>query len=225
MREDIIIKIKEFLKRYTDRKTFSEYEVKMFLKESGFSVPDGIFIRRGEVILPVELSYPLAAKVSSSKITSKSDISGIRLGIKDEAELEQAVAELMRIEHAEGVLVEEMCPAGIEVIIGGTIDQQFGPVVMFGLGGVYVELFRDVSFGLAPLDKDGASWLINQIKGYKILEGYRGKPPVDLNSLASIIIAVSEIMAANLIKEINLNPVAVYPEGAIVLDAKMQVIF
>ncbi|MFZ6006928.1 MAG: acetate--CoA ligase family protein [Nitrospirota bacterium] len=225
--------LKEFIEKNRDRKTFLEHEVKGLFKTMGFSVPDGIFIPEDTQLSAVSLqlsalSYPLVAKVSSSKIISKSDVKGIRLGIKNEDELNNAVSELMQIEHAEGVLVEEMAPQGLEVIVGGVIDGQFGPIVMFGLGGVFVELFKDVSFGLAPLKKDDALWLIRQIKGYRLLEGYRGNPPIDIDALINIIVSVSEMMATNLIKEIDLNPIALYPlsykERAMILDAKMEII-
>lgn len=191
----------------------------------GLSAPRGRFLAAGEETpVPLDLTYPLVAKVSSSMIHSKSDVNGIRVGITSEEELRRALRELFRIEHAEGVLVEETAPQGIEVIAGGVIDKQFGPVVMFGLGGIFVELFKDVAFGLAPLTVEGALWLIAQVKGSKLLEGYRGKPPLDKQALAGIIVAVSESIATGLIEEIDLNPVALYPEGAMILDAKMRVI-
>ncbi len=220
--------LNSFLLKNKGKTVFVEYEVKSLLKNMGLPVPKGIFITKGvdlsAFIQPLAIPYPLVAKVSSTAITSKSDIKGIRLGIKNEDELDKAVSELVQIDNAEGVLVEEMAPQGLEVIIGGVIDRQFGPIVMFGLGGVFVELFKDVAFGLAPLDRDNALWLIKQIKGYKLLEGYRGSPPVDINALADIIIAVSEIMATDMVKEIDLNPVALYAEGAMILDAKMEII-
>lgn len=225
--------LREFIEKSRGRKAFLEHEVKGLFKTMGFSVPDGIFIPKDTQLSAVSLQlstllYPLVAKVSSTKITSKSDVKGIRLGIKNVDELNNAISELMQIEHAEGVLVEEMAPQGLEVIIGGLIDRQFGPIVMFGLGGVFVELFRDVAFGLAPLNKDEAFWLIRQIKGYRLLEGYRGNPPVDFDALINIIVSVSKMMTTNLIKEIDLNPVALYSisynERAMILDAKMEVI-
>ena len=221
--------LKEFIEKNTGRKAFLEHEVKWLLKSMGFSVPNGIFLPKGTTLSAFSLqlsalSYPLVAKVSSSRITSKSDVKGIRLGIKNEDELKNAVSELMQIEHAEGVLIEEMAPQGLEVIVGGVIDEQFGPIVMFGLGGVFVELFKDVSFGLAPLKNDDAIWLIRQIKGYRLLEGYRGNPPVDFDALINIIVSVSEMMATNLVKEIDLNPIALYSKGAMILDAKMSII-
>lgn len=225
---DNILKLKDFIGRNRGKGAFLEHEVKGLLKELGLSVPDGIFIGKG--VQPSAfgpqfsaLSYPLVAKVSSSRITSKSDVNGVKTGIRDEGELRDAVSGLMEIEHAEGVLVEEMAPDGLEVIVGGVIDEQFGPIVMFGLGGVFVELFKDVAFGLAPLNVDGALWLIRQIKGYRLLEGYRARQPVDIDALINIIVTVSGLMATGLIGEIDLNPVALYARGAVVLDAKMTV--
>jgi len=220
--------IRAFFEKNKGKRTFPEHEVKGLLKNIGLSVPRGVFIPKETPLSALgsqlsALSYPMAAKVSSSKITSKTDAKGIRLGIKNEDELKNAVNELSGIENAEGVLVEEMAPEGLEVIVGGIIDKQFGPVVMFGLGGVFVELYKDVAFALAPMKENDALWLIQQIKGYKLIEGYRGKPAVDKDALMKVILAVSEIMAAGNVEEIDLNPIALYPQGAIILDAKMSV--
>jgi len=216
-------KIEEFLQSQSDRKVFYEHEVKGILRELGMAVPKGIFIRSGKSI-PADsgLSFPLVAKVVSSRITAKSDIGGVRLGIGNGDELRSAVAELSRLEDSEGVLVEEMAPPGFEVIVGGTVDATFGPIIMFGLGGLFVELFRDVAFALAPVDRGQAMWLMGETKGEKILKGYRGKPPLDENAVAGIIVTVSEVIATGLVRAIDLNPVALYPSGAMVLDAKMS---
>lgn len=217
--------LKDFMTKNRGRVTFLEHEVKGLFKEMGFAVPKGRFFARGEIILPMtDLNFPLVAKISSTKVPSKSDVGGVKIGIKNGHELSRAIHELMLIEAAEGILVEEMAPHGVEVIVGGVIDDQFGPVVMFGLGGVFVELFRDVAFGLAPLTPGDALWLIQQTKGHRLLEGYRGKPPLDIAILIHTIVTVSEIMAAGMVKEIDLNPVALYPRGSLILDAKMAVI-
>ena len=189
----------------------------------GFSVPKGIFIRSGEAIAEIPgLTFPLVAKVSSEKISSKSDLHGVRTGLRDFGELKIAVEELSRIENARGVLIEEMALSGTEVIVGGVIDSQFGPVMMFGLGGVFVELYRDVSFCLAPLSNEDAYWMIKEIKGRRLLENYRGSAPVDKEALVEILIGTSEIMATGLVEELDLNPVTLYAQGAMVLDAKMK---
>jgi acyl-CoA synthetase (NDP forming) len=214
--------LEEFIRKAGGRKTFAEYEVKGFLKELGFPVPKSSFFRKDETAVSVaDLRYPLVAKVSSAAVASKSDVHGVRVGLKNDEELVQAVEELSSIEGAEGVLVEEMAPQGLEVIVGGTIDPQFGPVVMFGLGGVFVELFRDVAFCLAPLAREDALWLMKQVRGYRLLQGYRGGPPADTEALISIFLAVSGVMGTGLVSEIDLNPVSLYSRGAMVLDAKM----
>lgn len=218
--------VKNLIERNRGKSSFPEHDVKRLLKEIGLSVPEGVFISREmaeDISSYVNIPYPLVVKVSSSRIVSKSDVNGVRVGIRDEIELKRAVSELLQINYAEGVLVEEMVQPGLEIIVGGIVDEQFGPVVMFGLGGVFVELFQDVAFAMAPLNMEGASWLIKQVAGYKLLEGYRGKPPADIDTLLQIIIVTSELISTGLIKELDLNPVALYPKGAVVMDAKMLV--
>lgn len=220
------IEIKKLIESRKDVKSFSEHEVKGLLKAIGFLVPNGIFISKDKTNqLPshLKISYPLAAKISSSKISSKSEVKGVILDIRDEIELKEAIAKLSSIDTVEGILIEEMAAKGIEVIIGGIIDNQFGPIVMFGLGGIFVELFEDVAFALAPVDYKDALWLIKQIKGYKLLDGYRGQPPANIDILIDMIICVSKIIATGIILEIDLNPVVLYPDGALVLDAKMLI--
>lgn len=217
--------LEEFLERNAPGKTFHEYEVKWLLKDMGFSVPEGHFIRRnaGEGFQKeINLSYPLVAKVSSTKIASKSDVKGVHRGLRDEYDLVRAVNDLLKIKDAEGVLIEEMAPEGLEVIIGGTIDQQFGPIVIFGGGGLLVELNKDVAFALAPLKRDDALWLVKQVKAYRLLEGYRGRPAVNRDSLLDLVVAISELISTGLISEIELNPVALYADSAIILDAGMK---
>jgi acyl-CoA synthetase (NDP forming) len=217
------MKIEAFFEKNRGRTTFLEHEVKGLLHDAGIAVPRGLYLRKGEALPDIDtLSYPLVAKVSSAKITGKSDVRGVRLGIGDFGTLKRSVEELMMIENAEGVLIEEMAPRGTEVIVGGVIDAQFGPIVMFGLGGVFVELYKDVAFGLAPLSRDGALGLVRQVKGSRLLKGYRGGSAMDIDSLLTVIVAASEIMASGLVEEIDLNPVALYPRGALVLDAKMS---
>lgn len=214
--------LKKFSEENAGKTSIPEHEVKRLLQEAGLPVPRSVLIPKGKPLAPHGLRYPLVAKVSSSAISSKSDLGGVVLDIRDNKSLEKTVARLMEIGPAEGVLIEEMAAAGVEVIIGGIVDMQFGPVVMFGLGGVFVELFRDVAFGLAPMNEEDAMRLARQVKGYRLLEGYRGRKPVDINGLLKSIVTVSRLMATGLINEMDLNPVALYPEGAMILDAKMS---
>jgi acetyl-CoA synthetase (ADP-forming) len=212
-----------FLAERSGQRVFPEPEVKGLLRQIGIPVSRGVFVRKGEALPPLApLSFPLVAKTVSRGITSKSDAGGVRLGIGNRSELERACRELLTIEGAEGVLVEEMATPGTEVIVGGTIDPQFGPVVMFGLGGLFVELFRDVAFALAPTTHEEALRLVRQVRGAVLLEGFRGRPPLDRESLARIVVAVSELIGSGLVGEIDLNPVVLHPTGAMALDAKME---
>jgi len=214
---------KEFTEKIEKKTSLPEHEVKELLKEMGLPVPEGVFVPKGGDTPSLgKIVFPVVAKVSSEKIASKSDVGGVRVGIETQEELAKAMDELLRISDADGVLVEEMAPPGVEVIVGGTVDKQFGPVVMFGLGGIFVELFRDIAFGLAPMNEEAALGLVKQIKGYTLLVGYRNRPPVDIGKLITIIVRISELMATGSVEEIDLNPVALYPTGAMILDAKMK---
>lgn len=217
----IAFAVSRFIKDKKGSKYLPEYHVKELLRELGFQVPKGIFIEKYSEDISLPLNYPLVAKISSAKITSKSDVGGVILGIKNKNELRKAIIRLSTIPSCEGILIEEMAPKGIEVIIGGLIDHQFGPVVMFGIGGFAVELYRDTAFALAPLNKKDALWLIKQVEGYKLIEGYRNSPPADIPMLIDMIIVVSKLISTNMLIEIDLNPVVLYPTGALVLDAKM----
>ncbi|MBI1919779.1 MAG: acetate--CoA ligase family protein [Geobacter sp.] len=213
----------KFLATHEGESSFLEHEVKGFLRDLNVPVPAGVFIPTGGRLHdPLPLDFPLVVKVAGRKITGKSDVGGVRLAITDSQELGRAIAELSAISGAEGVLVEEQARPGVEVIVGGAIDPQFGPVVMFGLGGVLVELFRDVAFALAPLKPEEARGLIARTKGSRLLMGYRGKPAVDMEALASVVVTVSELIGSGLLEEIDLNPLVLYPDGALALDAKMK---
>ncbi len=208
-----------------------EHEAKHLLSGLGLSVPEGVFIEKPQrkllretVLLKTgRLGLPLAAKTVAPGIRSKSEAGGIRLRIETKSELLEAVSGLMEMEGARGVLVERMVEGGTEAIVGGLIDAQFGPVVMFGLGGIFTEVFRDVSFALAPTGPVEALRLVLRIKGQSVLQGMRGRPPVDLKALTAAIVTVSRLMATGLIKEIDLNPLSLFPQGAFVLDAKIFV--
>jgi succinyl-CoA synthetase beta subunit len=214
----------EELKRYLgSRPGFLEHEAKALLAEMGLSVPRSLYLPAGRP-LPrrVALGYPLVAKAVSEKMASKTEAGGIGLGIADGAELEEAVSSLMAMKAARGVLIEEAAPGGTEVIVGGVYDPQFGPAVMFGMGGVLVELYKDVAFALAPLGLEDALWLTRQVRGNRLIDGYRGGRPLDREALIRVVVAVSRIMETGEVQEINLNPVALYHKGAIVLDAKIS---
>jgi len=173
--------------------------------------------------------FPVALKVSSPDIVHKSDAGGVQLNLDTPEAVEKAYGELLaRVNNScpqakiDGVLVNKMAPAGQEVIIGMNRDPQFGPIMLFGLGGVLVEIFRDVALRHPPLSREDALEMIKQIKGYPALAGYRGQPPVDMNALADCLLAVAQLAEENpKIVEIDLNPVFAYPQGALVADARI----
>jgi acetyltransferase len=176
-----------------------------------------------------EQGFPVALKISSPDIVHKSDAGGVQLNLDTPAAVEKAYNELLaRVRKSfpqaqiDGVLVNKMAPPGQEVIIGMNRDPQFGPIILFGLGGVLVEIFRDVALRHPPLSREDALEMIQQIKGYPVLAGYRGQPPVDIEALADCLLAVAQLAEENpKIVEIDLNPVFVYPQSALVADARI----
>lgn len=175
------------------------------------------------------LGYPCVLKVDSPDITHKSDAGGVRVGLADEAQVAEAFDAIVASCRAtcpeaaiEGVTVQDMAPSGLEVIVGVATDPQFGPVLMFGLGGVWVEVLGDVSFRLAPLTPGDARAALAEIRAARLLDGFRGSDPVDKAALEDILLRVSEFVAATpAVKEMDLNPVFAYPDGAVAVDARV----
>jgi len=168
------------------------------------------------------IRYPIALKIISPKITHKTEARGLRLDIKDEKELSVAYEEILGNvkkynpkAEIRGILVQEMVKPGKEVIVGVTKDPQFGPVVMFGIGGVFVEILEDFSLRRAPLREKDAWEMIRETKGYRVLEGVRGDKQSDLESIVKVLMAISQLALdfQNVISEIDINPLRVYPEG------------
>jgi len=185
--------------------------------------------RTHAVQIAKEQGFPVALKISSPDIVHKSDVGGVQLDLNSAEAVEKAYDALMSAvkrshpkSQIDGVLVSKMAPPGLEVIVGMNRDPQFGPVILFGLGGIMVEIFQDVSLRLLPLSKDDAVSMIRDIKGYRLLTGYRGQPPVDKRALADCLLAVARIAEESEdIVEIDLNPVFAYPDGILVADARI----
>lgn len=174
-----------------------------------------------------KIGFPVAMKISSKKILHKSDIGGVKTNIKNEEEAKLAFNEIMQNARKklhtrpEGVLVQKM-EAGTEVIIGLKKDPQFGQTVLFGLGGIFVEIMKDVSLRIAPLAKDDCIEMIKELKGYSILAGARGKKPANIEALVKVLMAVSKIGVNNPnIAEMDLNPVLVNENTAKVVDVRI----
>lgn len=175
-----------------------------------------------------DIGFPIVLKVISPDITHKTDVGGVELDITDTENLEKSYFKMLgnlkkKAPNAKikGFLVQKMIEKGQEVIIGGKKDKQFGQVVMFGLGGVFVEVFEDVSFRIVPLEKNDAEEMIEEIKGYKILKGFRGKK-YSISSLVDMLLKTSKLLQNNPeIVELDMNPVLVWERGAIAVDARI----
>jgi acetyl-CoA synthetase (ADP-forming) len=175
------------------------------------------------------IGYPIVLKIISPQILHKSDAGGVIIDINNDQETREEYNNIIANAKAynpaaeiTGILVQEMAPKGTEIIIGTTTDPTFGPTIMFGLGGIFVEILKDVSFRVAPIDIQDAKEMIKEIKAYKILEGARGLPPSDQNTLAEILVKVSNmLMECPEIKELDMNPILAYPDGARIVDARI----
>jgi acyl-CoA synthetase (NDP forming) len=214
------------------RHVLLEPEAKALVAAWGIPVPRSVLIEGITDDLAgalKALTPPLVLKVVSQDIMHKRDVGGVITDIKDYEEVRTAVMELQAnlAVHAprarvDGFLVEVMIPAGIELLLGGLRDPQFGPAVVFGTGGFAVELVKDVSFRLAPLTREEALAMMEEIKSYPLLTGFRGSKPVDLEVLASAVIALGNILLElEEIQELEINPLVVSDAGAVAVDARV----
>lgn len=217
--------------RRQGRTLLSETESKQILKDAGINttVIKLASSEREALDISRQIGFPVVLKIASPDITHKSDAGGVKVGLKDEKEVSQAYREIMASvgQHfptakIEGVSVQNMARPGIEVIIGMTKDAQFGPVLMFGLGGIWVEVLKDVSFRIVPLTRWDAGAMIKEIRGYDLLKGYRNSEPANIEILEDILLKLSDFLENNPeIKEMDLNPVFAYKDGAIAVDARI----
>ncbi|MEM2116328.1 MAG: acetate--CoA ligase family protein, partial [Thermoplasmata archaeon] len=222
----VAVKIKNEGRNYV-----TEVEAKEILAAYKIPVAKTLLAKNKEeaIQLSKNLKYPLVAKIVSPQIIHKSDVGGVVLNIKNEIELEQAYDKIMNnvkknVSNAEilGIALQEMAPQGVESIIGSTKDIQFGPTVMFGLGGIFVEIMKDVSFRIAPFSKSTAIDMINELNGKSILYGVRGEKPKDIESLSDAISRISQLVTEfPEIKELDANPTLVYENGICVVDARI----
>lgn len=181
------------------------------------------------VRLAEEIGYPVVLKIVSPDIIHKFDAGGVILDCKSPEEAKEAYIKILKDvkKHKPeakvvGILVEEMAPPSTEVIVGATKDPHFGPALMFGLGGVFVEVLKDITFRIAPITEQDAQEMVTEVKAYPILKGFRGHPPVDLNAIAKILLNTSKmVMDHPEIKELDLNPIMVYEKSAKTVDARI----
>jgi acyl-CoA synthetase (NDP forming) len=213
------------------RKVLTEIESKAILEIYGIPVVDGQLARtKDEAVTAAEkIGFPVVLKIVSPDIPHKSDARCVILGLSNSAEVKSGFDRVLananmfkRDAEIHGVLVQRMAPQGREVIVGMSKDAQFGPVLMFGLGGVMVEIAGDVSLRVAPIERKDAFEMIREIRGYPILEGVRGGERVDLDALVDILLSASRLaMDWQEIKEFDINPIFAYTKGALSVDARI----
>ena len=203
----------------------SEPDAKRLLATAGLTVPRFTTVTDpGQVQSAAEsLGFPLAAKVVSSRILHKSDHGGVETGITTTEELAAVFERFGRLDGFEAMLVEEMV-SGLELIFGGKIDDQFGPVVMLGMGGTGVEIYQDISLRMAPVSPEDVASMITCLKSARLLSGYRGGVVVNRDELIRTLICFSEFFmaVAEMIESIDLNPVMCSAERCVVADARIM---
>jgi acyl-CoA synthetase (NDP forming) len=213
------------------RSILTEFESKRILKQVGISVVETKLAKtqKEAVSLSRKMGFPVALKITSPDVIHKSDSGGVKLSLNNITEVKKAYDEILKKVRKQypgavvhGVSVQKMIRPGTEVIVGTSKDPQFGPVIMFGLGGILVELLKDVSFRVIPVERKDAQEMINEIKGYPVLKGYRGKEPADIPALVEIILKISRLIEEHpRIKELELNPIFAYRDKAVAVDARI----
>lgn len=207
-----------------ETQALSEHESKQELKVYGVPVPDEVIVTSKEEAAQFAKNHPdpLVMKVESADILHKSDVGGVKLNVCGPEAAEKAYEEIMESvtakrpdAHINGILTVPMLDAGVEIIIGVNNDPQFGPMIMVGMGGVFVEVFKDVALYPAPLKEEEALEMLKSLKSFKLLNGYRGTEKCDIKALCQTIVAISNYAQANkdVLKELDINPLFVYPEG------------
>lgn len=209
----------------------SEPETIQLLEEYGIPYPTHGFARDAKEAgrIAEELGFPVVLKVVSPEVLHKSDAGGVLVGLEDSASVRQGYSEVVdRVRslvpgaQIEGLLVCKQAPEGLEVIVGALEDETFGSTVMFGLGGIFAEVLRDVSFRVAPLHRRDAEEMIREVQGYPLLSGARGQASLDLEALIDLLLSVSRLVTEHReTRELDVNPVRVYEHGLLALDARM----
>lgn len=202
-----------------------EPEAKKILQENGIEVPRFTWARRIEeaVEFAEHIGYPVAAKVVSPAIVHKSDAGGVAVNIDSREKLVAFFRKCSRLEKFAGLVVEEMA-TGLELIVGAKVDFQFGPVILLGLGGTAVEIYRDVAIRMAPITACDVQSMIAQLKGGRLLDGHRGTKPVNRDKLTALLLAFSKLFMqiAEAVHSIDLNPVFCNAERCVVADARFM---
>ncbi len=217
--------------RKQGRKYLLEPEAKMVCMEYGIPVTRfKVALTQDEATkFADQIGYPVVLKIVSPDIIHKSDIGAVMLNLKNPIDVKEAYNKILNNAKKHkpdakitGILVQEMAPTSTEVIVGSIKDPQFGPALMFGLGGIFVEILKDVTFRIAPITEADAKEMITEVKGYPILKGYRNQPPADTDAIVKILLNTSRLVMDHMeIKELDLNPILVYEKGAKTVDARI----
>ena len=217
-----------------------ENEAKDIMKAYGIPIPayDTAITADEAVEKSKAIGYPVVLKILSKDVLHKSDAGGVKINLKNDDEVRKAFTEIMDnarnygkekgidVDLSRGVFISDFADMGTEIIVGVTKDPQFGHALMAGLGGIFVEVLKDVSFRLIPFNENDAREMLKELKAYKILEGIRGEPARDVDSLISVMLAVSKMIAENPeITELDCNPTFVYEKGkgTLVVDARILI--
>lgn len=215
----------------TSHKVITEEASKSILQEYGIQVPPfALATSASEAVTKAkEIGFPLVMKVVSPQILHKTDVGGVKVGVDNLEDVRNTFQDMYgRLSNrkdveVKGILLEKMVPNGVELIVGIQNDPQFGPVIMVGLGGVMTEVMKDVAFRMLPITASDAKSMLNELRGSKLLRGFRGSKPVDLNMLSKMLVSIGKIGKdnADYINSIDFNPVVVYPKSYYVVDAKI----
>ena len=213
------------------RAFLTELESKEILGQAGITVNDTRLVTsKAEAVSTTgQLGFPAVMKITSPDITHKSDAGGIKLDLKTPQQVEAAydkIIENCKLKHPEayiqGVSVQKYVRPGVELIIGMFTDTQFGPVLMFGLGGVWTEILDDTSLRVTPVTRKDAREMIEEIKAYRLLTGYRGQEPVDISKIEDMLLAIADFVENNPeVKEIDINPVIASADSITAVDARI----
>ncbi|AKG38141.1 MAG: acetate--CoA ligase family protein [Infirmifilum sp.] len=220
-------------KALQDKRTLLSLSESLQILESyGLPVVDYVYIKSPEEATAIKgLSFPVVLKIDSPDIVHKTEAGAVKVGIRDADELKKSIEDMLsriRRSHPDarinGFVIQEMVRGAQEVIIGGLKDEQFGPVIAFGIGGILVEVLKDVVFEIAPVTPEQALGMIRRIKGYQLLEGYRGLPKANVNLLADIISKASIMFTqlSSFISEMDLNPTFVSSDWVKIADARFK---
>ena len=213
----------------TNEKVITEELAKKILTEYGVKVPKYALVKSADEAEKKarEVGFPLVAKIVSPQILHKTDVNGVKVGLNSEAAVKETFNDmhgrLSKQYNVKGVLLEKMAAPGAELIVGLQNDPQFGPIIMVGIGGIYTEVFKDVTFRVLPITKEDAVSMMEDLKGKQILKGFRGAPPVSMDALANALVSIGNLgtAMAPYYESIDFNPVIFYEKDYVVVDAKI----